>query len=291
LKSGLVTEVRNAIEAARQKGEPVRKEDIRMRTESDVKRVAVEVFPMTLPSTGERYFILLFEDMDLPRAKATKLRRQHRNATRPAYDEVEELAAVRAELATTKEYLQSVNEEKEATNEELKAANEEIMSSNEELQSTNEELHSAKEELQSTNEELLTVNDELKLRNQDLSLLNDDLSNLFENLNQAVILLTKDLRVRRFTPMAEKIFRLVPADVGRSIGDIRPNVDIKDLHTMLNEVIATVVPKAMEAQDEAGRFYSVQIKPYRTNDDRIDGAVLSFTDITQLKSCLKRLGE
>jgi two-component system CheB/CheR fusion protein len=152
------------------------------------------------------------------------------------------------------------------------------------LQSTNEELHSAKEELQSTNEELSTVNDELKLRNHDLSHLNDDLSNLFRSFNSAMVLLTKDLRVRRFTPMAEKLLRLLPSDVGRSISDIRPNVEIKDMEKMLSEVISTMIPVELEAEDNNGKWYAVQMKPYRTNDDRIDGAVLLFTDITQLKT-------
>ena len=167
LKEGLLAEVRNAINTAREKREPVRKEEIPLRSDGDTKRVALEVVPRPIPSTGELYFILFFEDMDLPEFKAAKHRRDAKKALGPKVDDPQELAMVRAELSTTKEYLQSVTEEKEATNEELKAANEEIMSSNEELQSTNEELHSAKEELQSTNEELLTVNDELKLRNHE----------------------------------------------------------------------------------------------------------------------------
>lgn len=101
-----------------------------------------------------------------------------------------------------------------------------------------------------------------------------------------MVLLTKDLRVRRFTPMAENLLRLLPSDVGRSILDIRPNVEIKDFQKLLHEVIATVIPKDLEVEDNQGKWYSVQIKPYRTNDDRIDGAVLLFTDITKLKTSL-----
>ncbi len=259
LRDGLGADVRAAVEAARSKKQSARKEGIRIKTEGESHRVAVEVFPMVLPSTGERYFIILFEEMDQPKFKMSKLRRRIFKSVRPTEDETQELKSIRSELASTKEYLQSVNEEKEATNEELKAANEEIMSSNEELQSTNEELHSAKEELQSTNEELITVNDELKLRNQDLSHLNDDLSNLFNSLNSAMVLLTKDLRVRRFTPMAESLLRLIPGDVGRSIIDIRANVEIGNLQGLLREVIATAIPKEMETVDEQGHWYSVQM--------------------------------
>ena len=99
-----------------------------------------------------------------------------------------------------------------------------------------------------------------------------------------MVLLTKDLRVRRFTPKAENVLRLLPADIGRSISDIRPNVDIKDMEKLLLEVIATMIPKDLEVEDNTGKWYSVQMKPYRTSDDRIDGAVLLFTDITDLKT-------
>jgi len=286
LKGGLVSEAKNAIDEARKKNKVIRKEEIALKLNGETQRVSLEVIPMPLPSTGERYFILLFEDMDLPASKVTKRRRELKRGAHPTEDETKELSAVRAELTTTKEYLQAVKEEKEASNEELRAANEEIVSSNEELQSTNEELHSAKEELQSTNEELLTVNEELKVRNHDLSFLNDDLSNLINSFNSAMVLLTKDLRVRRFTPLAETILRLLPTDVGRSITDIRPNVEIKDMEKMLFEVVATAIPKELEVEDNQGKWYSVQMKPYRTKDDRIDGAILLFTDVTQLKTSL-----
>jgi two-component system CheB/CheR fusion protein len=286
LKAELVAEVKNAIDSAKGKKEAVRKENISLKINDEMKRIALEVIPMPLPSTGERYFILLFEDMDSPAYEASKRRRDLKRASRPREDESKELTAVRAELTSTKEYLQSMKEDKEASTEELKAANEEILSSNEELQSTNEELHSAKEELQSTNEELLTVNEELKLRNHDLSFLNDDLSNLFNSINSAMILLTKDLRVRRFTPMAETLFRLLPGDIGRSIADIRPSVEIKDMEKLLLEVIATAIPQELEIEDNQGLWFALQMKPYRTQDDRIDGAVLLFTDITQLKTSL-----
>lgn len=285
LKAELVPEVKSALEAARKKA-PVRIEDIRVKLNGDLKRIALEVIPMSLPLTGERYFILLFEDMDLPVFKEFQRRREIRKALPQDAEDGKALSAVRAELVATKDFMQALKEEKEASNEELRAANEEIVSSNEELQSTNEELHSAKEELQSTNEELLTVNDELKIRNQDLSLLNDDLSNLFNSFDSAMILLTNDLRVRRYTPVAGTLFRLLPGDVGRSIADIRANVEIKDMEKLLLEVITTAVSKTMEVQDGQGSWYAVQMKPYRTEGGRIDGGVLIFTDITQLKTSL-----
>jgi two-component system CheB/CheR fusion protein len=282
LKEGLASDVKKLLESAHTTNASARKEGIPL-INGESHRISIEAFPMNLGATGERYFILLFEEENEPKFKATKIRRQIKKAASVMPDESQQLTALRAELATSKSYLQAVNEEKEASNEELKAANEEVMSTNEELQSTNEELHSAKEELQSTNEELITVNDELKLRNRDLGNLNDDLANLLNSLNSALILLTKDLRVRRFTPLAEKLFRLLPTDVGRPIEDIRPNVEIRDLQKLTAEVVSTVIPKELEVQSEDGRWYLLQIKPYRTCDDRINGAVLLFTDITYLK--------
>jgi two-component system CheB/CheR fusion protein len=130
------------------------------------------------------------------------------------------------------------------------------------------------------------LNDELQGRNRDLSLLGDDLTNLFNGLNVAVILLNKDLRIRKFTPMAEKMLRLIPTDIGRPVTDIRPNIDIPDLEKILLDVVATVTPRQFEAQDPLGKWYSVKIRPYRTSDDRINGIVLLFTDINDLKTGL-----
>lgn len=284
LKGALVADVKAAIETARKQKAPVRKENLNVSLKGDIKNLALEVIPMPLPSTGERYFILLFEDMDAPLYKPSKRRREAKGSLQLKEADSQELAAVQAELTSTKDYLQAMKEEKESANEELRAANEEVMSSNEELQSTNEELHSAKEELQSTNEELLTVNDELKVRNLDLSQLNDDLTNLFNSSNSAMVLLTRDLRVRRFTPLAETLLRLLPGDIGRSIGDF--NIEIKGLRKMLLDVIATTTPVDLETENAQGAWYAVQMKPYRTRDGRVDGAVLIFTDITKMKTSL-----
>src|SRR5262245_62742182 len=131
---------------------------------------------------------------------------------------------LKEDLEATREYLQSIIEEQRTTNEELRSANEEIQSSNEELQSINEELETAKEELQSTNEELTTVNEELQNRNDELTQLNNDLNNLLSSVSIPIIMLGNDLRIRRFTPLAEKVMNLIPTDTGRPITDIKPNL-------------------------------------------------------------------
>ena len=134
--------------------------------------------------------------------------------------------ASRQELAATRDYLQSVIEQQEAANEELQSANEEVQSANEELQSLNEELETSKEEIQSSNEELATLNEELHTRNLELGLINDDFANLLNSVQLAIVMLGPDFRIRRFTPMAEKLLHLIAADVGRPLTDIHLGVEV-----------------------------------------------------------------
>jgi two-component system CheB/CheR fusion protein len=187
------------------------------------------------------------------------------------------------ELTATREYMQSLVEQQEADNEELKSSSEEIQSSNEKLQSINEELETAKEELESSNEELATLNDELHNRNLELTLLNDDLNNLHVSVNIPILMLGHDLRIRRFTSQAEKVLSLISTDVGRPIGDIKLKIDVPDLEELIVEVISTVSAKEREARDKDGRWYLMRVRPYKTLDNRIDGAVIMPVDIDELK--------
>jgi two-component system CheB/CheR fusion protein len=191
---------------------------------------------------------------------------------------------MREELAATRESLQAIIEEQEATNEELRSANEEIMSSNEELQSTNEELETAKEELQSTNEELTTLNDELENRNSELETVNNDLHNLLVSANIPIIILGHDLRIRRFTGMAERALNLIPGDVGRPLTDINLPLDIPNLKGHVQGVIDTLATRELEVKSTHGRWWSVRIRPYKTMDNKIDGAVIAMVDIDLLRN-------
>ena len=164
------------------------------------------------------------------------LRRDGRSGARPGITALpsrraatgEQIEELERELASTRQYLQSVIEEQEAATEELQSAHEEVQSSNEELQSTNEELLTAKEELQSTNEELTTVNEEMQSRNAELQQTNNDLLNLLNSANIPILMLGSDLRIRRFTPQAERILNLIPADLGRPISDFRLKINVPD---------------------------------------------------------------
>lgn len=202
---------------------------------------------------------------------------------------VQENLALRQDLDTTRSHLQSIIQEQEATNQDLRAANEEILSSNEELQSTNEELQTAKEEIQATNEELSTINDELYRRNAETTRISDDFQNLLSSIHIPILMLEDDLRIRRFTPTAATLFNLIPGDVGRPLGDINHRLAVTDLEARILAVITTLEQSSQEVQDQDGCWYDLRIRPYRTLDNRIDGAVVVLVDIDSLKRSAEKL--
>ncbi|MEI6805320.1 MAG: PAS domain-containing protein [Myxococcaceae bacterium] len=184
--------------------------------------------------------------------------------------------------AANKEIVAS-NEELQSLNEELQSANEELQSLNEELQSANEELQTAKEELQASNEELTTVNDESNIRNTQLSKLNDDFINLTTSIQLPVVVVEDDCRIRFFTPAAEKIFNLVSTDVGRPLRDIKQKILLSDLEGLILQVIKDLHSYEQEVLDVYGSWYALKIQPYKTSDNKISGAILTFSNIDALK--------
>ena len=208
-REGVLSGLRAAILKARKSGRTVRAERLKVRQDGGFREVNLEVSPVKGGGKGVRFWLVLFEE-----ARARKLAAERVPNPAPGRARHETIVELEQELTATKEYLQATIEEQEASNEELKSANEEILSSNEELQSTNEELETAKEELQSTNEELPTVNEELQNRNLELNRLNNDLANLLTGTQLAILMLGTDGRLRRFTAEAEKLFNLIPTDVG-----------------------------------------------------------------------------
>src|SRR5262249_39424140 len=229
----------------------------------------LEVVPFKAPPSGVRFFLVLFQDVDAHPAPPPAP-----PEPRPAVNE-QQVAQLQQEIGALREYLQSVIEEQESTNQELKSANEE-------LQSTNEELQTAKEEAQSANEELATVNDELRHRNAELARVNNDLVNLLSGVNIPIVMVGRDLRIRRFTPLAEKTFNLIPTDVGRPISDIKPNLELDDFPGVIARVIDTLTPYEGEARDKSGRWHSLRIRPYVTMDSKIDGASIVLLDIDSI---------
>jgi two-component system CheB/CheR fusion protein len=194
------------------------------------------------------------------------------------------VSALLKELHAKEEYLQSANEELETSNQELMASSEEMQSVNEELQATNEELETAKEEMQSINEELSTVNSELQSKVQDLSRINNDMNNLLAGTGIGTVFVDFQQRIMRFTPAAAAIINLIHGDVGRPVGHIVSNLMGYDrLEEDTQIVLNTLIPREVEVRSKKGLWYSMRILPYRTSDNVIEGAVISFLDITELR--------
>ena len=292
-REGLLFDLQAAINKAKteKEGVPVRKENVPVERDGELKDVNLEVTRFKVASNRERNFLIVFEDSRpagraesagtmAGEAKLSEGGKEKRSDRQSSH--------LKQELVATKRYLHSLVEDKEASNEELQAANEEILSSNEELQSTNEELQTAKEELESTNEELHTVNEELHNRNFELTQANNDFVNLLSSVNIAMLMLGGDLRIRRVTPQAEKLLGLIPTDVGRVITSIRPNIDVPDLEQMIMKVINTVTVQEREVRDREGHWYSLRILPYKT-ESMTEGAVLTLVDINVLKNNLEEI--
>src|SRR5262249_28950637 len=241
-----------------------------LRIGDEIHPVAIEVHPLRDPETATRSLLVLFrEETETPPPEETPAAPRQ-----PVLDSRNE--DLERELASTKEYLQSAIEELETSNEELKSADEELQSSNEELQSTNEELETSKEELQSTNEELTTVNDELQSRMEELSVSNDDLVNLLASVDTPVVMVGMDLRLRRLTEAAEKLFGLSGEDLNRPVSILRPFLHQVELERVCRNVIDRLMPAQQKVHASDGRVFEMRVRPYRTVDHVIGGAVLSL---------------
>jgi two-component system CheB/CheR fusion protein len=282
-REGLAIDLRAAVHQAKKAGAPIRKSGVRVPGDSSVREVTLEVTPLidkSAPNAAkDPYYLVLF---DAARQEAGGEGRSVPGKAKISSRAERELAALRGELAGTQNDLRSIIEEQEATNEELQSANEEILSSNEELQSTNEELETAKEELQATNEELITVNEEAQNRNSELAKVNSDLTNLIESVDVVFVMLDSNLRIRRFTSAAQKVLNLIPTDVGRPFGDIKPNIQVADLPKLIRDAISGGQHHEQNVQDSAGRSYAMKIRPSQTPEGKVEGAILALTDIDAL---------
>jgi PAS domain S-box-containing protein len=291
-REGLAFDLRVLAQKVRREGTAARGEGLQVKFNGQFKQVTIEVVPIRGPSSRERFLLVLF------REEARAVREPHgekpgrTKAWRRTQDAKDrEIELLKHDLGSTKKNLQSLVEEQEATNEELRSANEEVLSSNEELQSTNEELETAKEELQSTNEELTTLNEELQNRNLELSVLNNDLINILSSVNIPIVILGNDLRIRRFTPAAEKVFNIIPTDVGRPISDLGSGINVDRMRELALETIDSISVREGDVQDREGRWYSMRVRPYKTTENKIDGVVLTLVDISALKSSLNQQAE
>ncbi|MCX5962087.1 MAG: PAS domain S-box protein [Cyanobacteria bacterium] len=293
-KDGLKLELRAAVHQASKHNLAVSKKNLQITDNEGTRQLNFEVIPLQARGVEERYFLILFQAATLaalpPSTEAILTQNAEGITPQPANAASDlEIARLRQELATTKEYLRAIIEEQEVTNQDLRVANEEILSSNEEFQSSNEELETAKEEIQATNEELNTINDEFQRRNHELTQVSNDLQNLISSTNIPILMLGSDLCIRRFTPLAERILHLIPADVGRPLRDINHALNVPNLESQIREVINTLKTKEQEVQDQHGHWYDLRIRPYRTLDNKIDGAMVILVDIDALKNSMEQL--
>lgn len=280
LRNDLVFAVGAAVNQAKVMNVAIKKENIQMSDEHGNYMVNIDVIPIEDALSQERYFVVLFSN-EISSNQQIKQKKKY---------VPDSMRLQKQELAVAQEYVRSVVEQYEGANDRLRTAYEEIQSSNEELQTTNEELETIKEEVQSTNEELLTSNEELQTRNDQLAQVTGDIQNLFRSIKMTVIMLDKDLCIRRFNAGAEKMFRLIPTDIGRPLTDIKPQMDLGNFEEDIYQVMETLVARETEISDHDGGWYSLQIRPYRTSDNRIDGVVVLFFDISEinaLKTSLK----
>jgi two-component system CheB/CheR fusion protein len=274
VQPSLVADLRTTVGRVILTKKPARKERALIKGERSGREVNIQVVPVKFPAaSGKLWLLVIFDERTRGKQPGKIPRALGRTASQ------RELAELRRELAGSKESLQAIIEEEEATNEELKAANEEVESSNEELQSTNEELETAKEELQSTNEELTTLNEELSNRNLEMMQMNSDLGNLLASIQLPIVMVDNTLTVRRATPAAREVFNVRETDIGRPLRELKPNIDIPDLERLLRQVIETLGARERNVRDKQGRAYSLRVRPYRTTDNKIDGAVLTLVDI------------
>ena len=281
IKLGLSTAIQNAVSNNKE----LVFESLKV-SDNDEKQqfIKLTVTPLKDPEAVQGLLIVSFEESNIQIDK-----KQTQIKLDPLSKSSNHLLAIENELKLTKERLNITIEEMTTSNEELKSANEELQSLNEESQSTNEELETSKEELQSLNEELTTVNTELQMRIDDLSHINDDMNNLFNSTEIATIFVDNELNIKRFTEETTKLIKLITSDVGRPLSDIVSRINYPEMVEDINQVIEKVTFKEKEVNTAEGEWYKVRILPYKTSQNVIDGATVTFMNISQIKNSQKKI--
>lgn len=256
---------------------------VKVGTNGGTQMLDVTVQPLTVPTTLSGMVLVVFHDV------ITLVTKNKPRTSKNTPAQSEQLTELKTELQRCHETLQLTREEMQLSQEDLKSANEELQSTNEELQSTNEELNTSKEEMQSINEELQTVNNELQVKVDELSRVSDDMRNLLNSTDIAILFLDSALNVRRFTNQTASVIKLIPSDVGRPVTDLVIELDYPNLASDARDVLHSLVFKETQVSAKDGRWFTVRILPYRTQENRIDGVVIIFNDVTVAKRLAEQL--
>ena len=280
IRPGLRSDLLAALRLAHKQGGTVVRKGLRLHPSGSLRRVTLTVTPLAQPGPLNGLMMVVFDTVS---SRTVKL-----SATLGGGASSSKGRGVNLELQYAQQRLHRTNTELQISNEEFKSSNEELQSTNEELQSTNEELETTKEELQSLNEELITVNAQLQNKVEEAASANDDLKNVVNSTEVATIFLDDELRIKRFTPGASRVSKVIASDVGRPFGDIVSTVRYDSLLDDARTVLQTLVFKEREVQAEDGHWYLLRIVPYRTSKNLIDGVVLTYLEITAYKRATRR---
>jgi len=276
-REGLVSPLNEAFGKAVRENTSITLKSLNIKNNGVSLSADVVVHSLQEPLKLRGMVLIVFEDLAVQPGIETPIRTKSAHIGDVPFDELSQ------ELEVSRYQLQITREEMQASQEELKSANEELQSTNEELQSTNEELSTSKEEMQSMNEELQTVNQELTAKVRQLSQASDDMSNLLNSTDIATLFLDNQCQIRSFTTKADDIFKLLPGDVGRPITDLVSILQYPSMVKDAQRVLSSLVFSEKQVVTENGDWYTVRIMPYRTQDNRINGLVLTFIDITTIK--------
>ena len=276
LRKEWLADFRAAFKKAKHGKVPALTGPIRMMAADRLTEVCLEIVPLT-PIGPQRHYLILFNET--PRLPVATIKTSKLASA--------SITKLQRELLATRADLQAIIEDREAKNEELRALNEEFVANNEELRSANEELETAREELQCANEELFTLTEQQASRNAELARINDDLKNVLDGVQIPILMLSSDQRIRRFTPSAARLFNILPADVGRTIHDLRSTLDLPDLPQLISLCSETLTPQEREVRDLRGRYYSITARPYRRHDNKIDGVLIALFDTDAMKRSIE----
>jgi len=273
-------ELRTALFQLSQTGQPACTRSIRFDHAGSPCLTRLRVIRVPAAPPAEPMVLVVFEDSDAPAPEAN-----------PSHDNLDRqlIVQLESEVNQLKDHLRNTVEHADISTEELKASNEELQAINEELRSATEELETSKEELQSMNEELITVNYELKCRVEETGKSNDDLQNFLASTDIATLFIDEGMRIKRFTPQVALLFNMIASDIDRPLLDITHRLHYEEMHSDIEAVLGDLRTVERPVRSSEGRHYLVRLRPYRTNDNKIAGAVLAFVDVTELRQAEQRV--